>query len=163
MKKSKIPISEQIAMRRAGFTITAIAQRAGIHESTLRSRFKQWGIVPEGPVMYSSRTLTAEYAELLDRMYWLEGMSTADIGKALGKSPTRILNQMRDLGIPRRERSEAVKLAIKTDPRKGERPWVKGKDMTHVIEASRVARRKKAEARRRREARKAKAASAIQQ
>jgi predicted DNA-binding protein YlxM (UPF0122 family) len=93
--------------------------------------------------------LTEEWAKELTHLYWDENMSLNDIAKLKGMGSSRIHDNMRRLGIPLRDRTEAINLAFEQHPEMRERAWMKDRkwDMTAVIEASRISRKKKAQRR----------------
>lgn len=106
-----LPNEQLIEMRKAGYSINFIAKKAGLKPGTLASRFRQWGVKPEFPVVAPPRTDESLYEEIR-RLYWDEEKTTAEIAEILGyQSQTTIVWHMRQAGIPRRNRNEHGKLA----------------------------------------------------
>jgi hypothetical protein len=100
-----LPDETLIDMRKAGYSIQFIADKAGLNSHTLGSRFRKWGVVPEFPVMQPPRVDQSIY-DRINHLYWDEGLTIAEVAKVLGYHPTVIRYHMVQGGIPRRDRSE---------------------------------------------------------
>jgi hypothetical protein len=136
-------IAESMAMRRAGFTIREIAERAGVGYATMQSRLYRWGIKAEfNPVRMR---LTGSLAEEMHTLYWERGLSISDLADYYRISPGRVADRMRRLGIGRRERADAIRLAMAKG--KGNRlPLPAGCDPVQAGIASGAARRARRDA-----------------
>lgn len=97
-------------MRRAGFSITFIAKKAGLTPGTVGARLRKWGIKPEFPVGHTQRVDDSLYEEI-KRLYWDENKSTIEIGEILGRHYQTITYHMRRAGIPLRNNSEQQRVA----------------------------------------------------
>lgn len=117
--KSRISNGEMIAMRKAGFAIQKIADRAGLPRTTVGSRLRAWGVVPEEKVIFSK--LSQSVYDELDRLYWIEQMSTQEIAEHLDMAASKVADRMRRGGIARRSKSEAILLANRRGRRTGPR------------------------------------------
>lgn len=111
-----LTVAQICAMRRSGWTISHIARRAGVPRSTLGGWLQEWGIEPEIPVVrlrrYKSAMTREELVVYYQRLYWDEGMSAADIAVVECVGEGVIADRLRRLGIRRRDRSAAIKLAF---------------------------------------------------
>lgn len=99
-----------VEMRKAGFAISDIAQKAGMRPETVASRFRTWGVQPEFPVVPKPRISESIY-EVIRRLYWDEGLTIEEIAEIRGCHATTIRHHMVQGGIPRRNNSEGQKIA----------------------------------------------------
>jgi hypothetical protein len=131
-------------MRRAGFTIREIAERSGVGYATMQSRLYRWGIKPDFAPPPPMR-LGASLANEMETLYWEHEMSISDLADYYKISPGRVADRMRRLGIARRGRADAIRLAMTKG--KGNRlPMPTGCNPTTAGVASGVARRARREA-----------------
>lgn len=97
-------------MRKAGYTIDFIAEKAGLHPSTVGSRFRSWGVKPDYPIVAAARVDDNLYT-VIDRLYWQENRTMQEIGEIVGLTESTVRWHMMQGGIPRRSREEHAKMA----------------------------------------------------
>lgn len=102
-------IAEMVRMRKAGFTYEEIGAKADVPWSTIRSRCRSLGVVPEAKVIRSrNKRPKHNYPRwLIYEMYWVCRLSTFDIAYELDIPSNTVQSMMIRLQIPRRTKKEA--------------------------------------------------------
>lgn len=117
--KYQISRAEIFRLRRAGHSISDIAERAGLGRETVAGLCRKEGVHPPEPLRTKRRLRhpLAPTHEELARLYWEEGMSQEDIANHIGVDRSRISYWMNHYGIMRRTRSVQIKAGIEKHAR----------------------------------------------
>jgi transcriptional regulator with XRE-family HTH domain len=143
----KISRAEMERMRRAGFRIREIAERAGVSRQTMGAYLRGINPDPGCEPLHEPRLrkeVPDNIAEILERLYWLENKSQQDIASELGETRSTIARWFKHFGITQRSRSEAIKLAYKQDPLRKPTPPVPTHDQAVAAAQASVEARREA-------------------
>ena len=82
-----------------GLTIGAVAEKLGVSHNTITNRMREYGFEKEPRGVWKGYLDPA----LLQVLYWEQSLTLKEIGEAVSRAPSNVMEDMKRAGIPRRQ------------------------------------------------------------